>query len=273
MSWRIASASSVGTSHSATGVPCQDSLGVEVLDTETGETLVAIVSDGAGSAAKSEHGSLKAVETAKQLVSEHLRTGSVDSIARDHAVSWILAIQHAIKDLAELSGSESKEFACTLLIAIIGPQAAAFIQVGDGAMVIAGSDCSDWSHVFWPQHGEFANTTNFVTSPNAVDVLDFEVINRPIDRLASFSDGIENLVLHQASRSAHVPFFNSMIIPVQRLANPGVDEQLSISLGRYLSSAAVCERTDDDKSLILATRMPPLAIEQPLNASSPSADS
>jgi hypothetical protein len=266
MSWRIAAASSVGTSHSATGTACQDSLGVEIFDTKSGEVLVAIVSDGAGSATHSEQGSLKAVETARKLISEHLKEGPVGSIAREHAVSWILAIQDAISGLAAINGATLSEFACTLLIAIIGAEAAVFAQVGDGAMVISTTD-NDWSHVFWPQHGEFANMTNFVTSQNVVEVLDFEVINQHIDRLASFSDGIENLVLHQASRSAHAPFFNSMIIPVQRLEKAGLDGQLSISLGKYLSSEAVCERTDDDKSLILATRVSPFSIEH-LNASS-----
>jgi serine/threonine protein phosphatase PrpC len=273
MSWRIAAASSIGTSHIATGAVCQDNFGVEILQTESDEVLVALVSDGAGSAANSEHGSLKAVQTAKQLISNHLKSEPIDSIAREHAASWINAIQDAIKELAELRGSDPREFACTLLIAIIGRETAAFVQVGDGAMVIASIDGGNWSHVFWPQHGEFANTTNFVTSSNAVEVFDFVVIHQAIGRFASFSDGIENLVLHQASRSAHLPFFNSMIVPVQRLENAGLDEPLSMSLGKYLSSQAVCERTDDDKSLILATRMPPVAPQQNLDASSASSDS
>jgi Protein phosphatase 2C len=273
MSWRVAAASSIGTSHIATGTVCQDSFGVEILETESGDVLLAVISDGAGSAVHSEHGSLKAVQTAKQLIANYLNNETVESIGREHAASWIVAIQGAIKDLAELRGFPEREFACTLLIAIIGPEAAAFLQVGDGAMVIESTEAGDWSHVFWPQHGEFANTTNFVTSGNATDIFDFTVIYKSIGGIASFSDGIENLVLHQASRSAHLPFFNSMIIPVRRLKDPGLDEGLSFSLGKYLSSATICERTDDDKSLILASRMPSVTTQQNLDASSTPSDS
>jgi hypothetical protein len=45
-----------------------------------------------------------------------------------------------------------------------------------------------------------------------------------------------------------------MIAPVQQGDAEGIDEGLSESLSKYLSSDRVCERTDDDKSLVLASR-------------------
>ena len=41
---------------------------------------------------------------------------------------------------------------------------------------------------------------------------------------------------------------------VQRSAASGVDAELSRALGGYLSSAPVNDRTDDDKTLVLASR-------------------
>ena len=101
-----------------------------------------------------------------------------------------------------------------------------------------------WSWVFWPQHGEFANTTNFVVSENALDVLEFELAPRRIDEIALFTDGLENLVLHHGSKTVHDPFFNALLKPIRQSINDGYDESLSEKLTAYLGSPAFCERTD-----------------------------
>ena len=253
MCWRIAAASAVGTSHVLTGAPCQDSLGLALLDTQQGKVLVSIVSDGAGSAAHSERGSKAAVDTGLRLIADYFSAGGLIAlIQRDVAVSWVSEIQKVITSLSEEIGSTAREFACTLLVAIIGTEAAAFVQIGDGAMVVDHED--DWSSIFWPQHGEFANTTNFVTSLQASEMMEFQILDRRIKSFAAFSDGIENLVLHHATRTVHAPFFTTMLRPVEQLVGEGVDQALSESLAKYLASPKVCDRTDDDKSLVLASR-------------------
>jgi hypothetical protein len=267
MCWRVVAASSVGTSHVATGAVCQDSVGAELFETQYGTVLLAIVSDGAGSAAHSEVGSSTAVETMRRLARSYLSDHTVASIERKTAEDWLLTIQADINEIAEQHSAVARDFACTLLVAIVGLDAAVFSQIGDGAIVVAkASDPREWSPVFWPQHGEYVNTTNFVTAANAAEVLDFAILHERIDSLASFSDGLENLVLDQANKSAHAPFFNSMINQVRQQAGHGFDEQVSRMLHDYLSSGKVCERTDDDKSLILASRT--VANEEPANASS-----
>jgi hypothetical protein len=267
MSWRIAAACCVGTSHGLTGMPCQDSFGVELLEISGDIVLISVVSDGAGSAAHSETGSKTAVETVMGLIKHYLSTGGVVScIERDLAVSWVLEIRNVITRIAEEIRSTPREFACTLLVSVIGSESAAFIQIGDGAMVTANEADDGWSYIFWPQHGEFANTTNFVTSPNFIEAMDFDVTGRRIDGFAAFSDGLENLVLHHATRSVHVPFFTSMLSPIRRLTTPGLDNTLSESLAKYLASPGICERTDDDKSLVLACRAP-LLVETVSDAS------
>src|SRR5262249_12376686 len=144
---------------------------------------------------------------------------------------------------------------------------AAFLQIGDGAIVISHGEEDGWSWVFWPQHGEFANTTNFIVSDNARECLAFDLAPRRIDELAIFTDGLEDLVLHQASRTVHQPFFNSVFKPVRESVAQGYDESLSTSLERYLESPIVCERTDDDKTLVIATRRTAVPIAVPESAS------
>jgi hypothetical protein len=87
--------------------------------------------------------------------------------------------------------------------------------------------------------------------------MEFASASRQIESFSSFSDGIENLVLHYATKAVHDPFFNAMISPVKEGQLEGIDDALSESLSQYLSSERVCGRTDDDKSLVLATRITP----------------
>jgi hypothetical protein len=46
-----------------------------------------------------------------------------------------------------------------------------------------------------------------------------------------------------------------MLPPVRALAKPGLDAVLSGKLEAYLACSAVCARTDDDKTLLLASRI------------------
>lgn len=258
MTWRIAATSAIGTSHAKTGQPCQDSVRVRLVDTLAGPILISAVSDGAGSAAHSEMGSHAAVTTASYLVENFLEAGgNVGSIGRDTALSWLAQIQTVISTFAAETRAPVREFACTLLVAIIAPESAAFFQVGDGAMVVRERGDDGWSYIFWPQHGEYINTTNFITTSNASEVMEFASASRRIESFSSFSDGMESLVLHYATKTVHDPFFNKMIAPVCEVLTPGLDDGLSASLSNYLASELVCSRTDDDKSLVLATRSEP----------------
>jgi hypothetical protein len=49
----------------------------------------------------------------------------------------------------------------------------------------------------------------------------------------------------------HARFFEPMIRPVDQSPERGKLKQLSLALGQYLDSSAVCDRTDDDKTLVL----------------------
>jgi hypothetical protein len=251
--WRIATASTKGTSHEKTGAPCQDSHLAVTLGADD-EVLVLIAADGAGSASHSDEGSSIACN---ELVG-HLRSAldgglMVEQITRAMALDWVNEVLAVLQKTAEDRALDVRDFACTLLAAIVSPSHAAFLQVGDGAIVLRPHD-DTWSYVFWPQHGEFINTTHFITDPSSIAQMEFDVIASPITEIAVFTDGIEPLVLHYASQSVHAPFFDRIFEPVRAAKAEGVSEVLSAQLSSYLSSSAVCDRTDDDKTLLLATR-------------------
>jgi hypothetical protein len=254
--WRVAAASAIGTSHVASGTKCQDANGFGVFDA-SGEHIVALtVSDGAGSAKHSDLGAQRAVATVRREIEAYfVQSGTFDQLTRKVAASWLDKVQQALREEAEQLGKPLKEFACTLLFAVVGNEHAAFFQIGDGAIVASDGLEDGFSYVFWPQHGEFANTTNFVVSNDAFDAFEFEVSLRPrLKEVAIFSDGLENLVLHHATKTVHEAFFSTMFRPVRACKSLDESKQLTPDLERYLMSSKVCDRTDDDKSLILATR-------------------
>ena len=252
--WRVAMASSIGQSHVAAAQPCQDAhFHLEVTDADGRPVMVLAAADGAGSAALAEVGASLACETFGRLVEAYVgKGGRVAAIERPLVERWVMGIAYRLEMHARQSGATLPDYACTLLVAVVGDSSAAFAQIGDGAIVIANG--AGWRHVFWPQKGEFANTTNFVTSERAVPAMEFVRLDEPVQEVAVFTDGIENLVLQKATKAAHAPFFDSMFPPVRRSQAAGVDAELSQALDRYLSSPTINDRTDDDKTLILASR-------------------
>ena len=81
--------------------------------------------------------------------------------------------------------------------------------------------------------------------------MQFAVHREPHAAVAGFSDGLQNVALHFASRSVHAPFFDSKFEALQTTED---ETSLRVPLMEFLSSAALAERTDDDKTLVLACR-------------------
>lgn len=248
-------ASSVGTSHLAAALPCQDSHYYTSLWDQDGRRVVVLVAaDGAGSAQVADVGAKLACQTLGKLVEAYIRGGGrVEAITRSLVARWIAGVVVRLSLRAEADGLRCQDYACTLLAAIAGETATAFLQVGDGAMVVARRG-APWAYVFWPQHGEFANTTNFITSEHALESIDFELDSSDVEEIALFTDGLENLVLRKAEMTVHAPFFDNIFQAVRRSKVNGLDEELSRALEGYLAGPVITQRTDDDKTLILATR-------------------
>lgn len=244
----------VGTSHKERGGPGQDAFLVEIAERNGDQILVVAVSDGAGSARAADVGSKIAVATAVEQVRAWLASGSpLDALTQTVMLEWLKGVREQIADVAAEAEAEMKDYAATLLVAVLGPQYAAFGQIGDGAMVVL-TDEQEWTFIFWPQHGEYANTTYFVTDNNALETLAFDAGPRSIAELAMFSDGLEAMVLDYRSRTVHQPFFNRMIAPLRQGKADGNDPILSKHLETYLGSPPVTERTNDDITLVLASR-------------------
>lgn len=254
--WRYASATVVGTSHARTGQPCQDAAICQVLLMADGSTLfVAVAADGAGSASRGGLGAALACDLFVDEAEALVDCGqSVSDFSETVAKRWIDRFQQEVSARAAVEGVTARDYACTVLATVVGTEGAAFFQIGDGAIVYSLRDEADSYYcAFWPAKGEYANMTRFATDLAACEDFDFVNVDWRVDDVALFTDGIERLALEFASRTAFAPFFRAMFAPI-RAAAPGSEAELSASLSNYLSSGSINERTDDDKSLILASR-------------------
>jgi hypothetical protein len=214
-----------------------------------------VVSDGAGSAARGEVGAGLACAYFHRAIADYLADGRrVADLGREQLAGWLLGFCDEVETLAEAEEREARDFACTLLGAIVEADQAAIIQIGDGAVVVAaGPDPDAFSVVFWPRRGEYANQTYFATDADAPEQAELALIDRAIDEVALLTDGLQGLALTYATRAAHAPFFRPVFAAV-RNEPPGESTRLTAALAAFLGSSRVNERSDDDKTLVLATR-------------------
>jgi hypothetical protein len=235
---------------------CQDANDCRVYVSLNGEKVfAAAVADGAGSALRGGDGAVTACRVLLSLVDDHLRSGSsVAEISLETARSWIHGIQDALRKEAESASLDPREFACTLLGFVAGQSCTVCLQIGDGVIVVADSEEHTYGHVFWPDRGEYANTTHFVTEDEVEAHLQFESVQREIVEAALLTDGLQGVALNYQQHAAHGPFFRGLFAPLSA-AGEGPCDDLSRSLREFLSSPRVNEKTDDDKTLVLASRV------------------
>jgi hypothetical protein len=249
-SWKLLLDSVIGTSHIQTNQPCQDYATGRELEVCGDRFLVLVCADGAGSASRSELGSRFVCTSLLNMIASALESGlELKDITRERVVEWHAIVRRRLSMEACRVNVDLREFATTILTAIIGPSRALFSHIGDGVIVY--DDGEEYRTPFWPQQGEYANTTYFLTSRDFEDQLAFEWVDRQVDEVALLTDGLQPLALHYATRSVHSPFFQPMFTALRGANDP---EELRQPLKTFMNSPAVNSRTDDDKTLVLATR-------------------
>ncbi|WP_137787493.1 PP2C family serine/threonine-protein phosphatase [Sphingomonas sp. 3P27F8] len=246
--WTWAGASQRGTAHAQAGEHRQDAFCV--LAVEPGY-LIAVVCDGAGS---TKYGGLGAAIAARVLTNR-----AADWIAAKGRMPtpseielWVAEVRLMIIVSADRLGCAPSQFAATLVLAVSDGTSAITAHIGDGAIVARPAGDTALVDLSWPDSGEYASTTYFLT--DASPRLRISVINHcPIDRLALLTDGLERLALDFAASASHRPFFDGLFSAVAASNTVGADRSLSHKLAAWLDSADVNSRTDDDKTLILAS--------------------
>ena len=102
--------------------------------------------------------------------------------------------------------------------------------------------------------GEYENSTLYATDTESLrEGLDYKYIIGKIRDIAVFTDGLQRLALHYKTRTAHGPFFKPLFSYIKSKTDTNT-EKLNHSLDSFLNSLRINKRTDDDKTLVIASR-------------------
>jgi hypothetical protein len=214
--------------------------------------FVGVVSDGAGSAALAERGAAFVCEHLPAFVSDALATSSdLDAVSDDDVRTWFLRLRAGLRAYAVESGADLRDFSATALLAVASDHQTLCASVGDGAVVVREGAATPFEVALWPEGGEYVNQTYFLTDETVAERVAIRRFDGVADVIA-FSDGLQQLALERATRSAFAPFFAPLVRTVRESdVAPAV---LAERLAAYLESDAVNARTDDDKALVVGCR-------------------
>lgn len=207
----------------------------------------AVVSDGAGSAS---YGGQGASLLCRSLIGDFRAWFErCHGLPDDEVIQcWIDQVRDRLSEAATRRGVARRQFAATLVMLVVFKNRVLALQIGDSALVARKNGV--WTALCWPENGEFASTTYFVTDDPEVRLHTFH-LDLEYDAFALFSDGLESVALEQSTQQPYARFFDPMIKPIDQGEGEGRLVELSGALARYLDSPMLCERTDDDKTLIL----------------------
>jgi hypothetical protein len=253
MDWCYTAACVIGSSHIRAGTRLQDAKSCFVSGSHDGDRrFFAVIADGAGSAEFGGQGASIICRTVSREARSAFRESA--GLPGDDAIwSWLDIARDRIQLAARRRQRTPRDFAATLVLTMASHDEVITAHVGDGAVVARNHGRTEWTVLSKPHHGEYASTTYFVTD-DPQPALRISRHPNQFDALAAFSDGIENLVLDNATGQPSAGFFEPMARPLVASTAVGKDAALSKSLSAFLASDRLNERTDDDKTLVIAVQ-------------------
>ena len=250
--WKIAQAAVEGTSHTASNSPCQDDCFADNFQINGESYLVAIIADGAGSAIRGGCGASLACQALLKNIESTLSKKHISQIVHRDIEDLVLQTRNILTIEADSEHLSPRDYACTLLCSIISSKNTIFFQVGDGAIITSRDNL--FGVVFYPDNGEYANMTNFVTQEDVLEHLSVEILDHAdFSSISMFTDGLQGLAINLALMIPHVPFFEPMLKTL-RLYSEDNEIDFDSKLIQFLRSENINSRTDDDKTLILAVK-------------------
>lgn len=253
MTWKAIGQSVIGTAHVAASKGCEDANQYYIEhDINGDEVLICCVSDGAGSAKFAGWASAYAVNSMVEELSEFAVAAM--PITEADVYSMVERIYDGMATEAEVQQVELNEYSCTLLGCCLTEGRAVFFQIGDGA-IVRNDGSGFYTPVWWPQNGEYQNTTSFLIDDRAFSHLNISILEEQVNEVALFTDGLQMLALSMESTTVHQPFFTDLFRFLRMADDADKVAVLSRKLQEYLDSTQINTRTDDDKTLFLASRL------------------
>lgn len=253
-SWKVAGVSVPGFSHLADGTPCQDAHAIAV--TLNG-WLVAVVSDGAGSAARAQDGSrCFADELVVHLTARLSPMGDEvaeffdESLVREWIETSIETVRVGLQSVADTQAAELKDYHATLVGVVAGQKFGCFFQIGDGAGCAMSSTDPASGVVSQPENGEFANETFFATQDDWRNHLRITQFGSEYDLVTLMSDGVTPFALAKGAQAPFAPFF----APITKFLATRTREDGEKALEGLLNREAIRPISGDDKTFVWAMK-------------------
>ena len=232
-----------GNLHSAKKAPCQDFYSYAC----SGNKLVAVVSDGAGS---SKYGKIGA-----KIVSETLVNVLINTPFRDvrEGVKKAIEIARAKLVIHRLNKSKSEKeilnFSATVVGAFYHKNRGVFFHIGDGAGVALYQEGKGLDYtISRPHNGEFSCETYFYTMNNWEKSLRFTEIEKA-DSLMLMTDGVTGFALNADMTRLKCGF----IEPINKYLRAEANKTKAIkALNNTLDTEKARKLNSDDKTFLWA---------------------
>ena len=238
--WRIYAASAIGKGHIDGGIPCQDAFSQVSGD----EWVVAVVCDGAGSAAKSEIGSRACADAISSFLAKCV--GDPTAVCERSIVERAVeAARAGIDGHAVALNVSSRELACTLVGAVLHGQGGYLFHIGDGMAVV---ELAEGPPVLsLPENGEYSNETYFVTDADWQAHLRVVPFSGVIRCLTLMSDGPMPFAINRERTGLFDPY----MAPVKSFLSTAGEAEGSEALQATLLDERTWSITSDDKTILL----------------------
>jgi hypothetical protein len=251
-------ASIVGPRHLAAGKACEDFFKLEM----GADWVVAVVSDGAGSASRAIDGARAVSEEICRILAAWLAAPTSRDRIRDITFSdWIEAgVCEGIERARERCLLETREheglaaFHATVVGAVMLGEHGALFHIGDGCASTHRNtaNCIETIAFSEPENGEYINETFFFTEKWWREHLRVTEIAETADEAWLMTDGAYELVV--PPRQKHLRDFT--VLEINRLVFSEPTEDRANVLKEILSSPQA-KRNDDDKTIVIVRRLPP----------------
>lgn len=247
--WKTAGTAVRGVTHIKYSIPCQD----RTKSFSGNGISIICLADGAGSAKFSHIGAEIVTNSAIEYFSVNFRKLISEKDGKKVKYDILTFLyDRLLKKSVELK-CNIKDLATTLLLVAICDNEFIIVHVGDG--VIGYLDGETLKVASFPENGEFANVTTFITSTDALHSI--KLIKGTVKNIAGFilmSDGsaqsLYNKSLRTLAPAVTMLFRCNCILPP-----PSMHDYLQEILNSLIS-----KRTQDDCSIVMISRITPFLL-------------
>ena len=258
--WQLSQASVRGKSHVDSDLPNQDSVFVSASD--SGAVACAVVSDGAGTAARSGEGSSIAAEfiaTRMCQIGLQLKAGpnAFNKVREEFEISIDLARQRI-----DPTGAHLRDFHCTMVAWLCTPVGAFIAQIGDSVALSTSFAAVDEDGVrkvdFFPDagyhlhevdRGEYANETHFITEVDWKQHLRISKLPEDVDAVVLMTDGAMDIAMLRGQ--VFRGFLSNLLGKL--IATPAIKDRHG-TIHEWLDDRQTYGVTGDDKTIFVGVR-------------------